>query len=481
MRSELVTALKMRQVESAVDKIMESFGGDFNYDEDRNWQFTGPVSGEATVGGGTISKEMSIESAQSVRMQAFRLFYTSPYGRGILRIFRKFVFGKGPSISSLEKTKSKKKIVDEYITEWMKANAWKITKKELSDRTFRDGEVFLLLRSMGKKKLPKMEFMEPDDIDSDKQEARHGIELDPKDPTSVLYYHKKNEAGTETTKYRGKEVVHIKINVDRNVKRGRSIFEPIFKYMKYHEDWLKDRTILNKVRNALALVRHIEGTQAQGQVVRNPSVATRTNATNPNSNRQKLFRPGTILNAGPGVKYEMLHANLGASDAATDGRNMLLGIAVGVGFPEMFLTADFSNANYSSSLTAQNPLVREFEDWQDFFEYYIEDLMARVIQIGIDVGLLPKGTSLEVKIDWPPMIYADLAAEANALGIVFNNGVISKHTYASRLDFDYDEEKELIEKEQEEEGGGQFGDEEEPEEPGAPEDTPPDAPPDVSL
>jgi hypothetical protein len=154
-----------------------------------------------------------------------------------------------------------------------------------------------------------------------------------------------------------------------------------------------------------------------------------------------------VFTAPPGVKYEMLSANIGASDAAQDGRSILLAIAVGIGFPEMFLTADFSNANFASTMVAQSPFVREFEDWQDFFDHYIMELFAIVIRIGIKNGFLDEKTSTEVVNEWPPLTYQDFVAHVTALGQLFQSEVISKDTYASRLDINYDEEKKKIESE----------------------------------
>jgi hypothetical protein len=463
-KSKLINAANARLLEAASSLSISEASPSWSFeDNDRhNWYMMGAVAGEPTVGG-VLSKDITVEGARRIREQAHLLFYTNPFARGVIRTFRKFIFGKGATFVLLEDKDTRKKAAQEYLDEWHDVNGWDVLEKELCDRVFRDGEGFLFNRKMGKKSVPRVEFIEPDDVDSNDANVAvtHGIEKDPKDPTRVLWYYvKKTDAGGKVTtnKISGDDIIHVKINVDRNVKRGRSIFEPVFKYMSYHEDWLKDRVVLNKVRNAIALVRHLDNaTRTEGLAIRDQT----KDVSNPNrTKRAQAFRPGTIINAGPGVRYEMLSANLGASDAAQDGRNILLAIAVGIGFPEMFLTGNFENANYSSSLTAQNPFVREFEDWQDYLGYYLRILIRNVLQEGINNGMLNKATSVKVKVDWPPLRYEDLVAMTQALGQLFLNEVISKHTYATRLGFDYEEEKEMREKEAADEaeaGGDEFG------------------------
>jgi hypothetical protein len=293
--------------------------------------------------------------------------------------------------------------------------------------------------------------------------------LNKKDPTTVARYHVRQCQGDKDGFFiKGVDMTQPKINVDSNMKRGRSIFEPVFKYIKWHEDWMQSRIVLNKVRSAVALVRHVEGRQQEGQLIRRPTLQSADVVGQRRPGTQKMFKAGSILTAGPGVKYEFLSANLGASDAAQDGRNILLSIAVGVGFPEMFLTGDYSNANYASTAVAQNPFVREFEDWQDYFDVYFKMMFKRVLEHGIEAGLVDKNTSLKVKNEFPALVHEDFVQMSTALGQLFLNEVISGHTYAARMGFDYDEEIKLRDEEaaaagQDEDDFGGGGEEEEEE------------------
>jgi len=149
----------------------------------------------------------------------------------------------------------------------------------------------------------------------------------------------------------------------------------------------------------------------------------------------------TVITASKGVTYKMLSPNIQASDVAEDGRAMLLSIAAAVGFPEMIFTSDYSNANYSSSLIAQNPFVREIEDWQDYFVTFYKNIFRVVIQNAIDFGPLPKGTDLKCRVEFPPMIAADIEQMSKAFEILYKYKIISVKTWRGKMGLDDDIEK----------------------------------------
>jgi hypothetical protein len=135
-------------------------------------------------------------------------------------------------------------------------------------------------------------------------------------------------------------------------------------------------------------------------------------ARNPsNESKKQNIRGGTILTAGPGVKYDMLSANINATDAKEDGRNIKLSMAAALNMPE-YIFGDASNANYASSLIAESPFVKAIQYWQLFFEYYFAQIFRRVIENAVKGGLLEEPSDEEfinklktirdIKEDAPP-------------------------------------------------------------------------------
>ena len=147
--------------------------------------------------------------------------------------------------------------------------------------------------------------------------------------------------------------------------------------IKKYGEWLEDRIVLNQVRSAIALVKTIDGNANMVESLRN---AQQTEHKDADRYKQKAMKRGTVITASKGITYEMLSPKINAPDVKDDGRAMLLAVAAGSGMPEMVVTADYSNANYSSTFVAQNPFVREIEDWQDFFKIFDKILFKAVIQ-----------------------------------------------------------------------------------------------------
>lgn len=403
------------------------------------------VGAAGALVGGEVDKEISLEDARTLRAQVFKLYHKNPHVRSIIRTLVKFVFGKGVTVSF--SSPDDLDLEDEakaYWTKWKKVNKWNLKQKEMGTRTFRDGEAFLYSRRVKGLKVPRLQFLEPDQIQSPNPDISFGIETDKDDVEDIKSYRwMKDTITSKELVIPASQIVHTKIFGDSNQKRGRTILEPVLKHITMYEQWLSDRMVLNKVRAAVALIRHVEGSAAQLRAIRAQSKDTSSPLKD---RRAKVMRAGTIITAKPGVKYEMLSPNLQAADVQHDGRSILLAISTGVGFPEMFLTADFSNANFASSLTAQNPLVREFEDYQNTFGEYMIELVTEVFDLGIEMKALSEGIldNVDVTVTWPPLIHRDLKALVDALNILFANGILSRSTFAAETGHDFEKEQELI-------------------------------------
>lgn len=445
MRSELVNSLTRVSSYSKATAYAEALiqeAIDLSVEEPdwQKWQ-----SGGSELVGGVEYRDLLVQDAQKLRAQAWRLYYDNCYVRNVVRTLVKFVFGQGITIKLKEMNPGPRTTAEEYLKKWMKQNKWPLKQKEMATRAWRDGEAFIHTRNLGEGRPPRLEFANPDRVKSDDPSASYGIRMDPNDPTQPIEYIIDKGNGASNVRDEmiipAERMVHIKTCVDSDVKRGRTILEPILRPTKLYDEWVKDRMVLNKVRSALAVVRTVTGSVGQ---IRSITAANKSDrAARAGVSRQKTWRPGTIITAAPGVKYEMLAPNINAQDAAQDGKNILLTMAVGVGFPEMYMTGDFSSTNFASSSTAQNPFVRECEDQQDFFEPHIEDLIDQVFQVGMENGDLPTDLNTEVALEWPPLIHRDLVSLVTALMQLFNARVLSRHTLAAKSGFDFDYEKDV--------------------------------------
>jgi capsid protein len=392
----------------------------------------------------------------TMQQQAYQLWKTNPHARAIIRTLEKFILGKGLKIFALDENP----IVQEWWDDFEKENRFLRRQDEIIRRTFRDGECFIRYFVDQYSGKTKIRFLEPHEISDPENTHSLGIETDPDDIEIPLRYYRSRQ-GKLIEIIPAEEVQHIKIFADSNVKRGLSFLYVVMPLLKKYEQWLNDRIVLNKIRSAMAIIRRISGSPGQlSDLVRNEKSR---------KGRQKMLKPGSIITVSEGVDYQMLTPNLQAQDVQYDGRNILLAIASATGLAEYMVSGDASNANYASTMVSESPAVREFEDWQQFFQEEFSIIFAKVIKAGVDYGSVPAKsnittleidqsgkrqenkqiipTRLDCEIIFPPLIHRKLKEESEALALHKNMGIVSNQTVAARLGYDFQKEIERIEKE----------------------------------
>ena len=323
-----------------------------------------------------------------------------------------------------------------------------------------------------------LRLIDPEYIRDPLDQVSHGILTATGDVENVIgYLYSVNNTPQDRSFIPADDVIHIKIRVDSDTKRGRSVIEPLLKPNAYYEDWLEYRLILSKVRTAVAWVRTIEGSPTQVQSIRDNQATQRPTDYMRGSNRLQMPRAGTVITASNGINYDFKSPNLQASDSSHDGREIKLNIAASTGLPE-YMFGDASNANYASTMVAESPAVREFEYWQDFLTPYFVQIWRWVMQSAVDAGKLAESDVLteviDVEVTFEPLLARNAIDEAKANQIKNAAGVLSRQTWAEANGLDYESERLRIadEKEHDVELGISGGFDIEPEEDDEPEATP---------
>jgi len=446
-RRKLENQLELKQLEfenkqfdSAIKVLSEARNEVADKDVEDGW---------AALGRG-ISTTMTQEEHSVMLLSAYNLYHTNTYARAIISNLVKFTLGKGPIIIPEDENVKVKEVWKKFRED----NKFNLREKEIGVRTFRDGEVFLRefkSEKTNEEPLYKIRFIRahhiatPTTKSSTDENTSYGIKTDPDDIEEVIEYYLVDDNKNYISTIPADQIIHFKIISDFDQKRGISILAVVAKRIKQYDEWLEDRIYLNKIRTAIALVRKVKGSAAQVKGIRDDGLSDRLSN---DRKSQKAPKRGTIITASQGMEYEMLSPNINATDVKDDGRAILLGIAAAVGFPEMILTADYANANYSSTLIAQNPFVRGIEDWQDQFSSLYMDLFKRVIEYNIEHGSLPVDTKTTCRVEFPPMISADLKQLAEAFEIIYKYKVVSKKTWQSRMGLDSDIEDANMEEEE---------------------------------
>lgn len=391
---------------------------------------------------GLTSSNKSLDTFDQLTMieQAQYLYYKNPYARSIIRNLVKFIAGQDIGFQPIERRQD---ILPDIINIWndFRGRIFNSSRiKEIIIRSFRDGECFIrfFVRDNG---LTDVRFIDPTEIDDPAGDYSYGIETEPDDIEKPLFYYR-SISGKLIERIPAYQILHIKIGVDSNVKRGRSILEVVMPLLSSFDTWLKDRLILNKVRTAVALIKKVKSAHQIPSIVEKQKSSSLLH-----SGKQEMFKPGTIFTASDNIEYEMLSPNINAPDAKDDGRNILLAISAGSGLAEYMVTADASNANFSSTMVAESPAVREFQDWQNFFSYPFKQIFKQVITNAITFGLLPADTSTDCEIQYPPLIHRNLKEETDALVLHNQFGLASKETVSEKLGYDFYLEQEKIKNE----------------------------------
>jgi len=339
---------EMEAAQAALGSVLEATKKVPVIDPDEGqWFKTGEIS--------SSGEERGIETYDHEKMlsQAWKFWMGNLFARAIVRNLVKFVLGKGPILRPEDNNER----VLEVWNEFCYYNKWSLKEKEMATRTFRDGEVFMRFFVEPEGKL-SVRFLRASKIKNPTdsrlflpgENVSHGIGTDLNDVEKpITYYHVSNNMGKEKViRIPAEEVLHIKILSDSDMKRGVSFLLIAMPMIKKYDSWLEDRIILNKIRSAIALIRKVEGTSSTVESIRN---AYKSQYQSGDKNRQQTPHPGTIITAGKGISYDMLSPNINAQDVKDDGRAMLLAIAAGSGFPEMFLTADYCHDSETEVLT----------------------------------------------------------------------------------------------------------------------------------
>lgn len=390
--------------------------------------------------------------SEGIRHLARKLAETHPYGRNVLQLYRHYVLGVGMSqevrprtLSTIDELNIGEQQATSTVVEkagrlwkdFLKANQWDFGQRkdwEFCTRTWRDGECFLRMFRQPTWP-PKVCFIDPERIAPDVATGlpTEGIETDPQNVEVAISYLVHDVATMEVEVVPADRVLHCKIGVDGNVKRGVSILLLVLDILQKYQSWLEVELVHRKVSSSVVLVRKHQGNSPMGVSSFADSVAQKSQISTTSKTRQTSFKPGTIIDA-QGVDYEFISPNTHFSDAAILGRTLLLAVAAGTGLPEFMLTADAANGNYASTLVAEGPAVKNFASWQSFFAGQWQMLFQQVMREAVRLGLLTvtEAHAVELQITPPSLAVRNRKEDAEADAVYYDRGAISQRELARR-------------------------------------------------
>ncbi len=416
-----------RKVRERVLQMLEQQGPQPVAEDPGNWSLVG----------GTKSAFDETERTD-LRSRARQLVQTNPYARNILRLLEVYVAGPGlKAVMASLQTETDRDVLKQAERLWndfLSQNGRHFSYRETARRTWRDGECFVRLFPLPEWP-PTVRYIDPETIgpDAGRPDCR-GIVTDPEDvETPWSYLRIDPTTGELAEEIPADEVLHTKIGVDSNEKRGVTIFAPVLDSLACFDRWLDTELQARKLQASIVLWRKVQGSPSQ--VSSFADQAATSSSSDPNGlHRKEKYRPGTIVTTSPGTDLQFLQPKTNFGDAVPLGRLVLLSIAAGAGVPEYMLSSDASNGNFASTMVAEGPAVKLFESEQQFFSGEFARLWRWVMGEAVRLGQLPADFFAHVHLQWsfPQLINRDRSKERGADALLAQAEIISRAEVARR-------------------------------------------------
>ncbi len=382
---------------------------------------------------------LSDQTRQDLRSRARHLSAHNPHARNILRLLESYVTGSGfrlahqlrdGRVSDDAETSSLLRAADRLWSDFLEQNVTHFSFREHARRAWRDGECFLR-QYPNTHWPPEVRFIDPESIAACPEfPESQGILTHPGDvETPVEYLRVEPHAGGLEERIPAQEILHTRIGVDSNQKRGVTVLAPILETLDCYEKWIDTELHARKLQSSIVLWRKVQGSPQQTQAVADQLAGNPTSST-----RRERFQPGTILTTNQATEIKFLQPDTNFGDAVPLGRLLLLSVAAGVGLPEFMLTSDASNANYASTMVAEGPAVKLFQAEQQFFATEFTRLWRWVMEAAIAQGLLPEHFFQFVETAWtfPQLVTRDRPRERTADAELVRLGILSRAEVARR-------------------------------------------------
>jgi len=453
-------------VENGVEMMLSETYRDFN--KDGPWNKIGDPKAE---------KELTTEERIQLLTNSRDRYWKTPEGRCLVESAVHYIIGSGIVYHSEDENPIVQESLDQF---WNNpSNNMELRQKEIVRRALRDGEVFIRFFESSSGTC-QIRFVEPEQIVD--------IKRDPEDNETIESYERQWTALGATTvsneSIPSADVIHIKLNVDMNMKRGRSYMEPVIKRLVQLDDFIEGRTRKNRIAAGHILEKIVKGKMAGADKVQSVSdgMSDAKIDAGVSTASKKMPKLGSVIVHNESIEYKWCNPEIRADDCKEDARLIKLSICSGLNAPE-FLLADASNANYSSTLVSENPYVKSIEDLQDTFAIYFQAIFRKVIERLLVKKVIP-ATSTETKlyeswviklipkklkaireaidqalqtetktvvltktstsIEFPQMIHKELKTDTEAYQIHSTMGWASDETIAGKLGYDFVKEQEKI-------------------------------------
>jgi hypothetical protein len=463
--------------ESAFDNSISLFGTPFDFNKDP-WQ-TPWLGGyqfdywpDRTI---TIWQMVSLTLS---RLQAKYLCETNPNAAGILLGLKNYICGSGSQIdfATVDGEEPPKQLttrLNKFINRFKRYNRWKgQLERDLVMRLVRDGEAFIRFYPQPDG-VTRIQFIEPMMIAPPMGESHTGPwsfgiytpDDDAAHPTAYCIHDIRDWIGP----FAGRDeivpsthIVHIKINVPTNCKRGVSSFYAAGQELIGAHRLRYTTRESEIVRACIAyIIKGPEGAGAeelralQQQLITDPAqvISTITNTrTLDFANKQ----PGQEVIINDGMEYEPPPEGPYNENSGVGVQQALDSVACRFNCPPWLAGSPSDNTSYAQSLTTESPFVKALESFHVEISDDVNSVFEAAINIGVAQGELPAYIldDIELNTTFPSPVVRNGLEESKRRELLNKNKILSRATWAAEEGYDYEQEQSHLASEPEFSGEG---------------------------
>ncbi len=197
-------------------------------------------------------------------------------------------------------------------------------------------------------------------------------------------------------------MLHFAVNRPIGATRGEGDLTPVLRWALRYSNWLEDRVRLNKIRTRQGIY--------EVELADDTKVLERKRQYE----AQDPIRSGIVVH-GPGEEHEMHQINIGAGDAADDGKTLRLAVATGANSALHYM-GEGESANYATAREMGEPTARFYTERQNQLCQMLMDLVEVAYRRKAAMGLarLPAGEDFKLRAVATETARADNAGLAEA-------------------------------------------------------------------
>ncbi|MGD9853824.1 MAG: phage portal protein [Planctomycetaceae bacterium] len=375
------------------------------------------------------------------RTKARQLVQKNPHARNLLRMLEVYVAGPGLKLMHEQRDPARTdaaieeelKTANRLWAEFLLHNQSHYSYQEHARRTWRDGECFVRKFSDSSWP-PDLRFVDPEVIGPTQDAAdSQGILTDADDVEMPRWYLRIDPlTGELAEEIDAGQMLHTRVGVDSNQKRGVTILAPVIEQLERFESWIDTELTARKLQASIVLWRKVTNPASAASFGSESGVESLTGAAA--STTGNRFQPGSILTTGTSTDIQFVQPDTNYRDTVPLGRMLLLSAAAGAGLPEFMLTSDASNANYASTMVAEGPAVKMFQSEQHFFTREFSRLWRWVMSNAVRAGVLREDFFEVVQSKWcfPELVNRDRPRERTADVRLVKAKILSRAEIARR-------------------------------------------------